>query len=185
MPSLRPGYRFFQPVTSTSDQFVNAATGSLSVRAGEGASAGSADAHVGDTFTLPGDVVAVNVYSTIRVDFECSAWAAFFGGSSSNIDVGISLFNNRTDSGQVLQNCRTSLAWANAWVGTHGPNPNPGVATLALRCSADWGQPTGQPSVWTVAVSLYASTSADGWAGARARASTVVSRIDYELLWPV
>jgi hypothetical protein len=182
MPSLFPFYDFHLPVPNTSDSFADPNTGSLSVRAGEGSSLTTSSAEVGDSFTIPGDVVALSAFATIEVQFDCSAWGAIFGGSSARVDASVSLFNNRSDAGRILVFPHTTIAWANAWIGTWGPGIGSGV--YSLEAYADWGEPLGVPSTWSTDVQLVAMTSVSGWAGAHARASTVVRRIDYEMWWP-
>jgi hypothetical protein len=97
----------------------------------------------------------VNVYSTIRVDFaavaERRAPAVEF-----EFRRGLSLFNNRTASGQILQNCDPRCRGP---ARDRNPRAESEFDCLALRCSAGWREPTGNRGCGRGAVSLYAATS--------------------------
>lgn len=184
MPSIYNRWSWYSPLTNTPDAFVDPVTGSISLNAGEGAGTTQSDASLGGWFRIPGDVVALGAYATFNVDYDCTCWSNLFGASYSWVSASISLFNGRDGESRILLTSPwTIVDGESAWVGVHGTQGF-SSRTISLRCYADWGQPYGAESTWQVAVNLDAQVQVYGWAGARARARAVVSRIDYEMFWP-
>jgi hypothetical protein len=178
MPSLVPPHSFYNPLHNEPGRSVDRLTGNIAVAS----TGGDPFVAIGGTAVIPADVVALAVYATIDVTYDCRCWANFFGSSYATLQAVISLFNNRTDQSQILKESFIELASYSAWIGSYGSGPR--TTTASLRCDADWGTPYGAPSQWTILVSLRALVGSRLWAGASASASTTVTRIDYELFWP-
>jgi hypothetical protein len=178
MPTLLPPYIFYMPLTNVPGRTVDRLTGSVAASS----TGGEAFVTVANTATIPGDVIALAVYSTIEVTFNCSSWAGFFGYSSAYVEAVISLFNNRSDQSRIHRDCTTRLGTCQSWIGSHGTGLR--TLTASLRCDANWGRAYGVPNTWSFGVSLRALARSGGWAGASASISTIVRQIDYEMFWP-